>query len=180
MTLRSGMNAPAVLIEKYINTAYDNIKLVANNLTEVTAVGEYISNPNNPNFATLADAVTISADAAAASAVDAAASAVTSEASAVNSALSAAASEASFLSLSGEVQEAQDWANKLAATVDGNEYSSKHYSQVADGFATASALSAASAASFASVGFDVASALYDFGLITDASLTFTTDYGTVV
>jgi hypothetical protein len=46
MALRSGINAPAVLIEKYINSAYDNVKLVADNMSAIfdisTLVGAYL------------------------------------------------------------------------------------------------------------------------------------------
>ncbi len=49
----------------------------------------------------------------------------------------------------------------------------------ADSSADAAALSEAACSAYASVGFDVASSIYDFGSITDSSLTFTTDYGSV-
>jgi hypothetical protein len=45
--------------------------------------------------------------------------------------------------------------------------------------ASAAATSASSASAYASVGFNVASTVYDFGFITDSVLTFSTDYGSV-
>lgn len=44
---------------------------------------------------------------------------------------------------------------------------------------TTALAAAAEASGYASVGFDVASTIYDFGFITDATLTFSTDYGSV-
>ena len=43
MSLRTGMNAPAVLIDKYINSAYDNVKLVADSLSDIAAVAAFVN-----------------------------------------------------------------------------------------------------------------------------------------
>lgn len=52
MSLRTGMNAPAVLIDKYINSAYDTIKLVADNLSTIidisALVGAYLVSATTP------------------------------------------------------------------------------------------------------------------------------------
>jgi hypothetical protein len=45
--------------------------------------------------------------------------------------------------------------------------------------ATSANASAVAAAQYASVGFNVASTIYDFGFITDSVQTFSTNYGTV-
>ena len=46
MTLRSGMNSPTILIDKYVNTSYDTVKLVADNIDHIinasVLVGAYI------------------------------------------------------------------------------------------------------------------------------------------
>lgn len=54
MGIRTGMNAPAVLIEKYINSAYDNVKLVADNIESVVILSENIG-INSDSFVTNAD-----------------------------------------------------------------------------------------------------------------------------
>ena len=52
MSLRTGMNAPAVLIDKYINSAYDTVKLVADNISSIihisTVVGAYLVSATTP------------------------------------------------------------------------------------------------------------------------------------
>jgi hypothetical protein len=52
MTLRTGMNAPAVLIDKYINSAYDIVKSVSDNLSTIidisNLVGAYIVAADTP------------------------------------------------------------------------------------------------------------------------------------
>lgn len=52
MSLRTGMNAPAVIIDKYINSAYDTVKLVADNMQNIidaaTLVGAYIVSVTTP------------------------------------------------------------------------------------------------------------------------------------
>jgi hypothetical protein len=52
MTLRTGMNAPAVLIDKYINSAYDIVKSVAENMSTIidisALVGAYIVSATTP------------------------------------------------------------------------------------------------------------------------------------
>jgi hypothetical protein len=40
--MRTGMNAPAVLIDKYINSAYDTVKTVADAMDDVTLVANSI------------------------------------------------------------------------------------------------------------------------------------------
>ena len=54
MGIRTGMNAPAVLIEKYINSAYDDVKLVADNIDSVVTLSENIG-INSDAFVTNAD-----------------------------------------------------------------------------------------------------------------------------
>lgn len=83
MALRSGINAPAVLIEKYINSAYDTVKSVADNINAVTTVGNYLNDPDTAGDITaVADA--INGDVAAAQA--AAATATSASNTAVNAA----------------------------------------------------------------------------------------------
>ena len=41
MAIRSGINAPAHLVDKYINTAYDTVKSVADNLSTLTSLADF-------------------------------------------------------------------------------------------------------------------------------------------
>jgi hypothetical protein len=78
MSLRSGMNTPAVLVDKYINTAYDDIMQIANILPDIVTVGEYLSDPETAGDITaVADAINGDVAAAQAAASAASASAVT-------------------------------------------------------------------------------------------------------
>jgi hypothetical protein len=100
---------------------------------------------------------------------------VEAEAAAAAAAQSVIDAAAQVTLASGFASDASNSASASAASA----VESENYSIQSQSSADASALSAASAASYASVGFDVASAIYDFGFISDASLTFTTDYGSV-
>jgi hypothetical protein len=46
MGMRTGMNVPAVLIDKYINSAYDVVKVVSDNIGDVNIVNNSIENVN--------------------------------------------------------------------------------------------------------------------------------------
>jgi hypothetical protein len=45
MGMRTGMNAPAVLIDKYINSAYDIVKTVADAIDDVATVAGLVNEP---------------------------------------------------------------------------------------------------------------------------------------
>lgn len=109
----------------------------------------------------------------------AATSASASAVSAVNSANSAAASASEVSNAAAYALQSKDWANKLGSTVDGVEYSSKHYSQLSASSAVDSANSAATASLYSSLGLSVANA-YDFGAISDIVVLFPTDFGFIV
>jgi hypothetical protein len=46
MGMRSGVNAPAVLIDKYINTAYDKVKVLVDNIDYIVTIADEISDGN--------------------------------------------------------------------------------------------------------------------------------------
>jgi len=46
MVMRTGVNAPAVLIDKYINSAYDTVKVVADNINNIISIANEISDGN--------------------------------------------------------------------------------------------------------------------------------------
>ncbi len=74
---------------------------------------------------------------------------------------------------------AEAWASQLVTKVDGVSFSSKQYAANAESSAESASLSESNCANYAAVGFNVASTIYDFGLITDPAYTFNSDYGTV-
>jgi hypothetical protein len=65
MSLRSGMNSQSVLVDKYINTAYDDVALVAHNIVDVVTVADDL-NAQVSGVTTVSDNIasinTVSAD----------------------------------------------------------------------------------------------------------------------
>jgi len=132
------------------NATTDSEVTLLTQLEQSAVAAAASADASKTNAALSATNAATSATNAATSETNAANSATASAASATNSANSASSAATSATNAAADADLAKDWATKLVTTVDGVEFSSKHYAQQSGSSATAAADSATAASDSAS------------------------------